>query len=412
MRKPELRRRWASLGMVETVFAIVIAGAELWVTDARLSWPAFLVAALMVGLVAITPRLPFVASVLSLLLLTSAYVLGDVAPLFAFLFAALVLEIIVARGLLTVGIFLAIAQWALSMVDLSNNVLVTDPMSLMMVALLLVVAYIIGWNRNNQGVRQQMLRDSLANQERDQRMELARELHDSVATSLTSVVMRAQALSLLTPDEADQATREGLEGISSTSRDALDQLRTMLRLLNEEPSNTAFRTRGDGPPLRKMISNAAKEMKAHGFKVVTDIDLPRDVSRAANRPPSPEEHTVPGPWFDRATVSKVLTEMASNAVKHSTSRSTVTLTCAVEGTCLVLSMSNEVGEQSLAYDDSAMSSGLGLGSMQARADKAEGVLLSGLENVPDKGSDGQASRESYPLLWRTTLRLPIVVEEP
>lgn len=412
MRKPELRHRWALLGTVETVFAIVIAVAELWMTDARLSWLAFLVAALMVGLVAITPRLPFVASILSLFLLTSAFVLGDVAPIYSLLFAALVLEIVVARGLLAAGVLLAIAQWVLSTVDPVSMELTTDPLALSIVAFLLAFAYLIGWNRFNQGVRQQALRDSLANQEREQRLELARELHDSVATSLTSVVMRAQALSLLTPDEADEATREGLEGISSSSRDALDQLRTMLRLLNEEPSSTAFRAKDNGPPLRKMVSNAAVEMKAHGFKVISDIDLPRDVSRAANRSSGPGDHSVPGPWFDRATVSKVLTEMASNVVKHSTPRSTVTLTCTVDGPCLVISMTNEVSEQSLAYDDSIMSSGLGLGSMQARADKAEGVLLSGLENVPGNGSNGQTANESYPPLWRTTLRLPIVVEEP
>ncbi len=412
MRKPELRQRWLRLGTVETVFAVVMAVAELWVTDARVTAGSVLVAGLIVGLVGITARLPLIASILSLFLLTSAFVLGDVAPIFSLLFAALVLEIVVARGLLTVGVFLAIAQWALSAVDPMDQILVTDPVSLGIVAFLLAFTYLIGWNRYNHGRRQQVLRDSLANQEREQRLELARELHDSVATSLTSVVMRAQALNLAQAYGGDESTRQELEGISNTSRDALDQLRTMLRLLNEEPANTAFRTRTDAPPLRRTFSNATKEMKAHGFNVVTNVNLPKEIARAANRSTVPDGVPPAGPWFDRSTVSKVLTEMVSNAVKHSRPRSTVTLTCTVEETCFVISMVNEVGQQSLAYDNSAMSSGLGLGSMQARADKADGVLLSGPENVPDKGSDGQASRESYPPLWRTTLRLPIVVDEP
>ncbi|MGO3362698.1 MAG: sensor histidine kinase [Corynebacterium sp.] len=400
------------LGAVETLFAAIIAGAELWIMNEELTVLAVAVAVLMVGLVAITARYPVLASLLSLFLLTSAFALGELAPIFSLFLAALVLEIVVARGQLTIGIFLALAQWALSTVDPVNQILVTDPMSLAMVAFVLIVAYMIGWNRHNNRRRQQTLRNSLAEQEREQRLELARELHDSVATSLTSVVMRAQALTLLPPGQEEQHAREGLEEISDSSRSALDQLRTMLRLLNEEPSSPAFRARADAPPLKRALSNAAKELKAHDLKVVTKFDLPRDVARVANRSDDKEGTWESDPWFDRDTVAKVLTEMVSNAAKHSTRHSTVILDCHVEETCLVLTMTNEVAVPALATDDSSLSSGLGLGSMQARASKAGGVLLTGPVEPEDMNNGHPDAGESNAPLWRTALRLPIVVSEP
>ncbi|MGO1640981.1 MAG: sensor histidine kinase [Candidatus Corynebacterium faecigallinarum] len=419
-------RRRIPLGAVETVIAAGMAVAQLWMLEEPVGPLAILVASLMVGVVALTARLPLVAALLSLLVPTSALFLGSFAVLFALFYAALVLEIVVVRGLLTVGIFLFIAHWALSTVDLVHQVLYIDLMSLVMVFVVLLVAYLIGWNRFNQHQRQQMLRDSLAQQAREQRLELARELHDSVATSLTSVVMRAQALGLATEGTGDTETRSQLEGISDTSRDALDQLRTMLRLLNEEPASATFRTRGDSRPLKKAFSTVSKEMRAHGLKVSTTVDLPWNVNRAANRPTLPDAPSPGSPWFDRDTVSKVLTEMASNAVKHASPRSTVMLDCYVDGTCLVLIMSNDITGQSSSEDDPVLSSGLGLGSMQARASKAGGVLKSGImrrdatfvEAGPTGKTTGHGEKnlpdgeESSALVWRTLLRLPIVVIEP
>lgn len=421
----ELRRR-IPLGSVETIFAAAVAWAQLWMLGGPIGPPAIIVVVFSVGVVTMAARWPLVASVLSLLLLVSTPILGGLAPLFMIFYAALITEIVVTQGLLTVGLFVVIVHWALSVVDPVDQVLYIDAASLVMVGFILLVAYSIGWNRYNQVQRQQYLRDSLARQEREQRLELARELHDSVATSLTSVVMRAQALSLAEEGAGNTEAQSQLEGISDTSRDALDQLRTMLRLLNEEPASTSFRSRGDSQPLRKSLSTMSKEMRAHGLKVSTNVDLPWNVNRAANRPTMPEAPSTAVPWFDRDVVGKVLTEMASNAVKHAQPHSTVVVDCYVDGTCLVLIMSNDIGETSSSEGDPVLSSGLGLGSMQARASKAGGVLKSGMMHrdstfeeaglFGDDNSHGKrklhVGRENSDLVWRTLLRIPIVVTEP
>ena len=116
-------RRRIPLGAVETVIAAGMAVAQLWMLDEPVGPLAILVASLMVGVVALTARQPLVAALLSLLVPTSALFLGSFAVLFALFYAALVLEIVVVRGLLTVGIFLFIAHWALSTVDLVHQVL-------------------------------------------------------------------------------------------------------------------------------------------------------------------------------------------------------------------------------------------------------------------------------------------------
>ncbi|MGO1948856.1 MAG: hypothetical protein ACTH1D_04435, partial [Mycobacteriaceae bacterium] len=146
--------------------------------------------------------------------------------------------------------------------------------------------------------------------------------------------------------------------------------------------------------------------------VITKLSRSGDVARVAKRSDDQEGTWESDPWFDRDTVAKVLTEMVSNAAKHSTRHSTVILDCHVEETCLVLIMTNAVAVPALAADDSSLSSGLGLGSMQARASKAGGVLHTGPVEPDDVNNGHPDAGESNAPLWRTALRLPIVVSEP
>lgn len=392
--------RPGSLGryaVVEIILAVILAVAELSVMRGEVTVPAVVVGMLTVGLVAVAPRFPVTASLLSLLLVLSPFVLGDVAPVFSMFFSALIVEIVVARGQLAVGLFLVIAQWALSTVDATTGVLFTDPVALAAVTFILLTAYAAGWFRHNHRRRQEDLRRELALQEQRQRTELARDLHDSVATSLTSVVMQAQALNLATPQSEESSYRQGLDNISDSARDALTHLRTMLRLLNEEPGNQEFRLRADGPPLSVTLEKAVRELEAHDMTVNVRVSVP------------------PNAQVDRDTVAKVLTEMTSNAAKHSPRGSMVALVCGAEGDNVTLSMVNPVRDASSFPDGDDMSGGLGLGSMHARARKADGELVAGII-TDDESSCGRSVHSAGPPesrrpVWRTTLRLPIIVTE-
>lgn len=121
-----------------------------------------------------------------------------------------------------------------------------------------------------------------------------------------------------------------------------------------------------------------------------------------------------GPWVDRDTAVKVLTEMTSNAAKHALPHSTVYLGCHVQDDDLVITMTNPVHSRDGALRDDVLSSGMGLDSMRTRAAKAGGTVEAGVATPSERtGSvtpeDAATVGGSDALFWRTTLRLPIVV---
>jgi signal transduction histidine kinase len=215
---------------------------------------------------------------------------------------------------------------------------------------------------------------------------MARELHDSVATSLTSVVMRSQTLELTATGDDNAEIREGLEDISRTSREALEQVRTMLRLLNSEIQSGPDSTESAPPPtVRAGLATATRELRAHRLRVTSTITLPR-----TGEPP-----------VDRRTLSRVLTEMTSNAVKHSPDHATVKIRCRTTDDALIVSMTNPVAPVGDGEKDPALTTHLGIGSMTARATAAEGHLTAGL-----------ITQDSDTQVWRTTVTLPIVDSVP
>jgi signal transduction histidine kinase len=425
---PVLRtRRLTQLGVIETVLATALTVFELASTPDD----AFVGTALLAGatllLVAGTARIPVAASMLSLLLVLAAFVVDGIFPLYSIFFTMLIVEIVAASGQILLGGSLACAHWVLTAVDPQAGALSTDVTALTLVGAMLAAAFLIGCFRANHARQQERLRTSLAEQERQQRLELARELHDSVATSLTSVVMQAQALTLLPPGDGE-THREGLDNISDSSREALSNLRTMLRLLNENPNRTSFRTRVASPPLEVAIARMRQELEAHSLDLRPTVDLPDDVAAVVNAtdvPGSPVVRDVPGataatgtPWIDRDTAVKVLTEMTANAAKHAAPHTTVDLTCTVQDGTFVVTMANAVpsrpGHTTSPDGDDVVSTEMGVGSMRARATKAGGTLEAGLTVPGDEtGSvrtgEGPALGGPESRLWRTTLRLPIVV---
>ncbi len=415
-------RRLTQLGVIETVLAAVLTVVEFLQIPAPVPLTTVVFATLTLVLVACTASFPVAASMLSLVLILSMFAVADVAPLYSIFFTMLVVEVVAASSQLLLAGSLALAHWALSAFDPQAMALSTDVAALTVVALVLAAAYMVGWSRASHGRQQEKLRASLAEQERRQRLELARELHDSVATSLTSVVMQAQALTLLPTSHGDARSRHGLETISEKSREALSNLRTMVQLLNEKPNHTSFRTRTDSPPLSVALEKAQQELEAHSLEVSVRIDLPSEIATVVDAPDTPDPRHAslpPSPpaastWIDRDTATKVLTEMTSNAAKHALKHSTVSLTCTVTEGTFILSMTNLLARPTGSSRDGLLSGGVGLGSMHARAAKAGGELetelidpRTGTGSVSPGGTAVEGGAAAC--FWRATLRLPIVV---
>lgn len=111
----------------------------------------------------------------------------------------------------------------------------------------------------------------------EERHAIARDLHDSVAATMTVVCLHAAAARKLSADEAE-ALRAALQTIESTARAGLAELRTSLDALDGEPA-------GDVPEVG--IDHVVAAARSAGLEVrarLADISgLPLDVRRLAGR---------------------------------------------------------------------------------------------------------------------------------
>lgn len=364
-------------GLPELILAIVVLVTEFFVSEESLTPASVATAVVGVVLVATAARWPLTTAMLSVpFVVASSYLAGDTGT-YSIFFIVIIIEVVTAGGLAGVGLMMVPAHAGASTIDFSARSFDTDPTVMLVILVMLGTGYLIGRNRLSQEIRDADLRESLARSQRNQRLALARDLHDSVATSLTSVVMRSEALQLTAPDDADAAVRDGLEDISRTSRAALEQLRTMLRLLNSESDDSDDTGEQPDPPtVRASLDATSQELRAHRLKVRTRIALGHSDD----------------PDVDRETLARILTEMTSNAVKHSPDRAEVLLTCSRDARTVRVTMVNPVKPGS-ADSDPVLTSHLGIGSMTARAQAAGGVLDAGL---------------SEDRIWQTAVTLPIV----
>lgn len=98
----------------------------------------------------------------------------------------------------------------------------------------------------------------------EQRRVLARELHDTLARSLSSIVMAAERARLKGNDSPE------LVRIADTGRASVDHLRLVMNLLRNpaDPSALAFVV---PIPLREAVAAAADQLQQNGFTLTTNI---------------------------------------------------------------------------------------------------------------------------------------------
>ncbi|TWX40136.1 sensor histidine kinase [Frigoribacterium sp. ACAM 257] len=193
--------------------------------------------------------------------------------------------------------------------------------------------------------------DELATRHREagtvaERERLAREIHDTVAQSLTGLVMLSQqARSSVAAGDAAAGLAQ-LELIESSARDALTDARTLVAATASSGLDS-----GDlADALRRLASRFSRES---GVAVAVDVEpglvLPRD-------------HQV--------VVIRAAQEALANVRKHSGSRSAHVALARGSGTDTVLSVSDEGG----GFDPAAARDGFGLDGLDERLRLAGGRL--------------------------------------
>ena len=137
---------------------------------------------------------------------------------------------------------------------------------------------------------------------RAQRRSIARDLHDTVAYSTTTMIMRAEEIKLRTHDEQLIAD---LNFIIATGRRSVRDLRGMLEALRRNDPSFDLDTSDDSPwtvtTIPDVLNARVRELADHGIMATVSVDADLD-----NLPTSVHQ-----------TLAKVIVEATSNMVKHS-----------------------------------------------------------------------------------------------
>jgi signal transduction histidine kinase len=200
--------------------------------------------------------------------------------------------------------------------------------------------------------------DQVENALAEERLRIARELHDVVSYSFATIKVHA-GVALHLMDDAPEAIGEAVRAIDVASKEALSELRAILGMLRSS----------DGPDLHELragvdlLDGLAASMSASG--VCTDVEVTGDVR------PLP-------PTVD-ATAFRIARESLSNVLQHQGPTSAV-VTVGYEADCVTVEVVSEAGDPLFA---ASHGSGHGIAGMRERVAEFGGQLEAGLR--PDGG---------------------------
>jgi signal transduction histidine kinase len=197
---------------------------------------------------------------------------------------------------------------------------------------------------------------------RDERLELARELHDVVAHHVAGIVVQAQAARIVAakrPETLDAT----LSGIESAGSEALAAMRRVVSLLRD--SGDA----GGLTPGPEQLSDLVGRFARHGPAV--QVRLP-----GGSRPPWPPEVA--------ATVYRVVQEALTNVILHAPGAANVTVTVCDDRSGVTIEVTDDAPRRTPGGSPRlAPGGGHGLIGMRERAEALGGTLHAG--PGPDSG---------------------------
>jgi signal transduction histidine kinase len=188
---------------------------------------------------------------------------------------------------------------------------------------------------------------------RDERLELARELHDVVAHHVAGIVVQAQAARIAAakrPETLDPT----LEGIESAGNDALAAMRRVVSLLRD-PGDAGSLTPGP-----EQLSDLVSRFASHGPAVQLRL---------------PDRRQQPWPPEVAATVYRVVQEALTNVVLHAPGASSVTVTVGDDRCGVSVEVTDDAPGRALSgLPRLAPGGGHGLIGLRERAEALGGTL--------------------------------------
>jgi len=196
---------------------------------------------------------------------------------------------------------------------------------------------------------------------REERLELARELHDVVAHHVAGIVVQAQAARLVAARQPE--TLNGiLDGIESAGNDALAAMRRVVGLLRD-PADAGGLAPGPGQ-LTDLVGRFSEGRFSEGNGPAVRLRLPD-----ADRPPWPPEVAT--------TVYRIVQEALTNVVLHAPAAANVSVTVNDDASGVSVEVADDGPAGSPALSWLASGSGHGLVGMRERVEALGGRLHAG-----------------------------------
>lgn len=207
----------------------------------------------------------------------------------------------------------------------------------------------------------------------DERMDLARELHDLVAHYVTGIVVQAQAARVVAGHDP-AAAGEALEQIEGAGKDALGAMRRLVGSLRNDDDGAA--------PIAPPVGLAGLDDLVGASAT---LGLPVDLTIAEDA-----HHQLPGAVA--ASAHRIVQESLTNARRHAVDATRARVDVRLDRRHLLVTIDDD-GRQPVGGTPPDRR-GYGLIGMQERAQALGGTLTAGLLDPPAHG-------------WRVQARLPL-----
>ena len=332
---------------VAGVGCIILVMLTVTVDKNFLTPGALLLAGLGVSLTPLAIRRPFVAACGYGALFALTVWFSEWRSFLLFAWSPVIVGIVAFRTRWLWAVLPAVVYTYLVTTDPSNNYLPDfEPLSLTLPLFLYAVA--IGIGAALRKTRDQRL----ASERRaaEQREALMTALHDSVAATLTSVVMRSETLALT---QTDPSAADSAEAIADDARRAMGEVRDLLRVMKNESVTQGVKS------LEEDLDTMVSFLSSHGFVCEPDIKLGKTGQLAL-----PQK------------LSLVFSELAVNILKYAQPESRVTIEASSNSKNIDVRITSSIASQ---QSRQFMTTSLGLGEIARRVRRVHGTFGSGKE---------------------------------
>jgi signal transduction histidine kinase len=237
------RGHWIALDCVAGGLAAVAEMALVGQRPGIVAVPAVLLLGVAVFVPVALRRLAPVAAFGALIILAVLLAAEGFAPGVVFLAAAYVLYLVTATSnRQTSGAALGLALVVMVLIMLADHRVARNNGAaglLIPAAFALIVCWIAGYSMRQRRLYAQMLQEQATSSAvAEERLRIARELHDVVAHSMSVIAVQA-GYGQYVIDSSPSDARDALGAIQATSRDALEEMRRMLGVLRQQDAAAA-----------------------------------------------------------------------------------------------------------------------------------------------------------------------------